>query len=346
VELQLARPVRQALVQRVQHEMAEAYTVCDHPIRLRVWLGAVADEHAAVDAQQLLQDAELALAEAQHAAQREAADAPHTVHYSPALAAQHLQRQAAACAFSQGLAANQFVLSYQPVIDLHSGQLAGVHAELSWQHPTRGQLLPAEFIDEAIEARCADALDLWQLQASTAQFAAWQRSLGASAPAWLSLALSPRLQPPLLARLTQQLEQAGLNAQQLELRWPAQQLAQDEGAAAALQALRDGGLRLALVGLGQASSSLSALPRWPVSTVHIDEHFVQQIESVEAHQVLVKAVVSLASSAGLATVADGISGEPQCTLLRELGVQLGLGTHFGPPVAAAEFEHKALQHRR
>ena len=325
-----------SVVQRLVEEVAEPYTVCDHPVRLRIHLGVVASDEAATDPTLLLADAEWALAQSR--LDGATAATPQPRYFTRELARRHQARCAAATDFQRALDGGEFVLLYQPVMTLASGQLAGVRAELRWRHPVRGLLVADEFRSELAEAGCAATFDAWQLRAATQQFAAWRRELAERAPGWLSVAWSAEAALPSTPALLPWLQEAGLSPAELELRVPESALTLDATAAERLSALRALGLRLSLEGLGQASTSLSALPRLPVTAVAIHRQFVQRAPETEAPRVLVKAIVSLGASLGMASVADGIDSAEQCSTLQGLGVTLGQGAHFAPPLAAAEFE--------
>ena len=325
-----------AIVQRLHREASEAYTVHDHPVRLTLNMGVRSAEPAAADISQLLADAEIAL----HACRELGSAQP--LGFSIELGQRHEARASATAHLRQALHDEQFVLHYQPVMSLAPPRLVGVRAGLRWCHPQRGVLAPAEFPTEFDDPACAAMLDAWQLRQAARQFAAWRQPCGAAAPGWFGLALSSRISADLAALLAQVLDDAELAAPELELCWTEHQLTGDAAAQAGLQVLRDMGVRLSLEGLGQTSPSLSpslsALSRLPVSAVNIGAHFVHQTEHVEAHRMLVLAIVSLAQTQGIVVVADGLQSAAQVQALHELGVQLGQGEHFAPPMAAAAFE--------
>jgi EAL domain-containing protein (putative c-di-GMP-specific phosphodiesterase class I) len=130
---------------------------------------------------------------------------------------------------------------------------------------------------------------------------------------------------------------SGLPANALELRLHAPSLS--AAAVPTLRALREQGLRLLLEGVGQGSATLSALAQLPATAVSIDRHFVRQAVAVEAHRVLVKAIVSLGATLGLVALADGVDTEEQRATMLELGVTLGQGALFAQQAEVAEAVH-------
>ena len=321
----------QGMVRRLYSEASEAYTVQDHPVRLTLNMGVRHAEPAASGLSQWISDAELAL----HAC-RELGSA-HALSFSAELAQQHMARRRAIEHLRQALGDEQFVLHYQPVMALVPPRPVGVRADLHWCHPQRGVLSPAQFQADIDNPACAAMLDEWQLRRAAQQFAAWRGQYGTGAPAWIGLRLSSCMGPQLATQLAQVLKETALVASELELRWTEQEFTRDAAAQTSLQALRAMGVRLSLEGLGQASSSLSALSRLPVAAVTVDAHFVHQVQHVEAHRMLVQAIVSLAHSLDMVTVADGLQSAAQAQALHELGVQLGQGEHFAGPMPAADF---------
>ena len=324
-----------ALVHDLHAEMAEPYTVCNHPLRLRERLAVVPSAAAASDIAQLLLDAERTLADSV-AGPLDAL--PAASYFSPELGQQQAVKRSAKQAFERALSAGEFELRFQPVFELASARFVGMRAHTEWQHPRRGLLAGAELQAEAGAAACAALLDDWQLRQAAS---AWStcRARGAleqaGTPGWISLALSPDIDAP--QRLAEMLKSAALPLSEFELRIGEPLLAADPAAAAALQRLRASGVRLALEGLSQASASLSMLTRLPLSAVTIDRHFVHQAGAVEAHAVLILAIVSLGATLGISTVADGIEDTSQQTLMQELGVELGLGAQLAPTLSAADF---------
>ena len=322
----------QAIVQRLHSEASEAYTVQDHPLQLTLNMGVRSTEPSATDVSQLIGDAELAL----HVC-RELGSA-HAVSFSVELGQHHEARRSATARLHQALEGEQFALHFQPVMTLVPARLAGVRAELRWHHPQRGVLSPEQFQADIDDPVCAAMLDEWQLRRAARQFAAWREQCGAAAPAWIGLSLSSCVGAPLAKQLAHVLADTALGASELELRWTEQAFTGDAAAPAGLQALRAMGVRLSLEGLGQASSSLSALSRLPLAAVTVDAHFVHQVQQVEAHRMLVQAIVRMAQTLGIATIADGLQTAAQAQVLHELGVQLGQGEHFASPMATVEFE--------
>ena len=205
-----------ALVHGLHAEMAEPYTVCNHPLRLRERLAVVPSAAAASDIAQLLLDAERTLADSV-AGQLDAV--PAASYFSPELGQQQALKRSAKQAFERALSAGEFELCCQPVFELASARFVGMRAHTQWQHPQRGLLAGAELQAEAAAAACAALLDDWQLRQAAAVWSTC-RARGALQQAgtsgWISLALSPDIGAP--QRLAEMLESAALPLSEFELR--------------------------------------------------------------------------------------------------------------------------------
>lgn len=342
LDLRLADPgaatLRHALVQRLFEEMADAYTVQDHPLTLRASLGVAAPE----------QDApEHAWRDTWAARDLACRRGGGIVIFNPELGARLAAARTLGDALAAAQASGDLGIHYQPVVELASGQLIGLRAEPVWQHGERGTLSHATYMAEAEALDCAVPAAEAAWRQALAQLATWRRELGARCPPWVSLPgwacvweredLAPFVQD-LLA-------ETGLPASALQVSLAEPLLAAGDGVVAQVSALRAIGVAVVLEGLGQASASLSWLARLPVSAVAIDRMFVAELPGHEAHQVLVKAIVSLADTQGLATCADGVESAEQRDALLALGVQSAQGRWLGERRAAAA-THDWLEQRR
>ena len=339
----------QAMAERLHAEMRDAYTVLDHPLRVHAAVGVAAGAAAGLaatrDAEQTLQDAELAL----ELALRDAS----VVHFTPAMREQRARELAQAAELRRALMRGEFSLVYQPVIDLappHCGRIATVVAELRWTHATRGVLARCDFANEVELAGAGALIGVHTLRLAAQQFEQWSERLteqsteqcqGRSAdlaPPRLALALWPGQldDPDFVTMLLASLVELNLPPSQLELSLVEAQ-ASTAAQREALAALREHGVQITLDGLGSASPSLTALQALPLSVVRIGRGFVAQAAQVEAHHVLIKAIVSLADAQGMLTRAEGVDSAAQRALMAELGATQAQGEHLGAAMPAADF---------
>lgn len=338
LDLRVADPgaldARRALVQRLFEEMADAYTVYDHPLALPASLGVVEPEFTG--SSDALRDA--------HATRDLArGQGGGIVFYSPELgrrlAAARTMRDALEAAITSGA----LHLEFQPVVALagdRAGLVIGLRAQAVWQHPQLGRREQADFMPAAEDHGCADRVADFVWRSALAQLADWRSRRGERCPPWVVVpgwACSWR-RDDLVSGVQQLLAELQLPASALQVSLAEPLLATDDSLPARVQALRALGVAVVLEGLGHASASLSWLSRLPVSAVAIDHGFVATLPGHEAHQMLVKAIVSLADAQGISTCADGVERDEQRQALAALGVQSAQGPHLGPALAGPAFE--------
>jgi EAL domain-containing protein (putative c-di-GMP-specific phosphodiesterase class I) len=238
----------------------------------------------------------------------------------------------------QALLRDELFLAYQPVVDLATQRLVGVEALVRWMHPTRGLLMPGEFIAVAEESGLIDALGERVLRLACRQFVQWEAELGAGAPRHMAVNLS-RAQlkrPGLAGEVSALLAATGMSPTRLQLEITESLAAQDECIQATLRELKSLGVKLALDDFGTGYSSLACLHLLPVDTVKIDRSFVTHAQTVEYHRVLIEATIRVARTLGMRTVAEGIETTAQAALMRQLCCDAGQGYLYGRPMAPAD----------
>jgi diguanylate cyclase (GGDEF)-like protein/PAS domain S-box-containing protein len=236
----------------------------------------------------------------------------------------------------RALARDEFVVHYQPIVDFETGQAKGVEALVRWNHPTRGLLGPVEFISIAEETGAIVPLGAWVLGEACRQTAAWRRTHVAAADLGVSVNLSTRqlLEADLVVQVRDILEHSGLEPAALTLELTEGSLMQDvDETVVKLRALKDLGVRLAIDDFGTGSSSLGYLQRFPIDALKIDKSFVDGIASDDSEDpALVRAIVQLAATLSLDTIAEGIEGADQLDELRSAGCRSGQGYLFARPL--------------
>ncbi|WP_432564786.1 putative bifunctional diguanylate cyclase/phosphodiesterase [Kineococcus sp. SYSU DK003] len=236
----------------------------------------------------------------------------------------------------RGIAEGQLRLLYQPQIQLDDGRLRGVEALVRWQHPVRGLLSPAEFIDIAEQSGLVHELGAWVLDAAVQQAAQWARD-PSCATVDVSVNLSTRqlTDPGLVDLVTQTLSRHRLPAHLLVLEVTETALVADPDAAAAtLTALKDLGVGISVDDFGTGYASLTYLQRFPVDELKIDRSFVTGLGASDGDTGIVRACVQLAHAVGIRAVAEGVETEEQRELLAGMGCEVGQGYLFSRPVGA------------
>jgi diguanylate cyclase (GGDEF)-like protein/PAS domain S-box-containing protein len=242
----------------------------------------------------------------------------------------------------RALVRGEFVLHYQPIVDLATGKLTGVEALVRWLHPTQGLIMPGGFIPVAEETGMIVPLGVWVLGEACRQAREWRDRFPETSAISMSVNLSMRqlLEPDLVPRVAEVLSEMRLDHGQLILEITEGSLLQDVGETAEkLGALKELGARLALDDFGTGSSSLGHLRHFPIDVLKIDKSFVDGLgdEGSDA-SALVRAIIELAKTLRLTTVGEGIETADQLTQLRLAGCDLGQGYLFARPLAREGLE--------
>ncbi|MGH9132798.1 MAG: putative bifunctional diguanylate cyclase/phosphodiesterase, partial [Ilumatobacteraceae bacterium] len=228
-------------------------------------------------------------------------------------------------------------LFYQPEIDLRTGDCTGVEALVRWQHPKRGLLAPIHFIPLAEENGLILPLGAWVLRTACQQAAAWRNQKGAPRSVSVNLSAREIVQPDLVTRVSEALDQSGLDPSALRLEITETSIMDDpEGAAEVLASLRDLGVRLDIDDFGTGYSSLLYLRRYAVDFLKIDRSFVAGLGQNHQDDAIVASVIDLAHAFDIGVVAEGIETMDQAERLHEMGCDFGQGFLWARPVPASE----------
>jgi diguanylate cyclase (GGDEF)-like protein/PAS domain S-box-containing protein len=244
--------------------------------------------------------------------------------------------------------AEEFVLHYQPIVELLTGAVLGVEALVRWQHPTRGLLPPSEFIHLAEETGRIVDIGSWVLAEACCQTATWRQRVPGAAGLVVSVNVSTRQvrRPGLREDVEAALAGSGLAPQDLTLEITESVLARRrEEMTSILEDVTSRGVRLALDDFGTGYSSLSLLQDLPVHTLKIDRSFVQSVGAEGGRAPFVRAIVELAEALELTVVAEGIEDVAQVVGLRRLGCRVAQGFYFAKPLAPEELESFLRENR-
>ena len=250
-----------------------------------------------------------------------------------------LERLELRAALEQAVAEEQFVLRYQPIVDLDTAVPVGFEALVRWQHPTRGVVAPAGFIDVADESGLIVPIGRWVLHQALATAARWQHT---QPPGWMqyvSVNVSARQfrATGFVDEVRTALLASGVQPGTLMLEITESLLLRDDDQIRAdLNALRELGVRLAIDDFGAGYSSLSYLRQMPIDVLKIDKSFIDDMVGSHQQRAIVGAIVQLAQTLNLAVVAEGIEEAEHRDLLRQLGCPYGQGFLFSRPLSEVD----------
>lgn len=236
----------------------------------------------------------------------------------------------------RALERGEFLLHYQPKVQLASGAMIGMEALLRWQHTQRGLVPPLEFIPALEESGQIVAVGDWVIEEACRQLAAWSGAGLQPLPVAVNLSARQFRRRDLDRVIQALLAEHGLSPALLELEITESSLMDDpKDAIRQLQALREAGLRISVDDFGTGYSSLAYLTRLPVSTLKIDRAFVNAAITEPGSAAIVRMVIDMAQRLHFDVVAEGIESRQHVDFLVQYGCEQGQGYHFGRPVTAA-----------
>ncbi|AGZ43170.1 putative bifunctional diguanylate cyclase/phosphodiesterase [Actinoplanes friuliensis] len=329
--------VAEEVAERIVNVLSQPVEVSDGLGGSHIVSGAasvgVATSHDATSPTELLRHADLALYLAKGAGKAT------WQRYRSDLHTAMVERLALRTSLLEAIDAQQFVLQYQPIVNVRTQAVVGVESLVRWQHPERGLLAPYHFIELAEESGAIVGLGAWVLRESLRQFAAWHASDPEMALRYVSVNVSARQfrQPGFVDQVSQALEDAGARPEWLLLEITESLVLRDaEQVWTDLKALRALGVRIAIDDFGTGYSSLSYLRQLPVDVLKIDKSFIDDILDSKQQRALVDAIVTLARNLDLTVVAEGIEDAAQRAMLERMGCPYGQGYLFSKPVWPAE----------
>ncbi|MDN5781470.1 MAG: EAL domain-containing protein, partial [Luteimonas sp.] len=277
----------------------------------------------------LLQAADTAMYEAKRRGKQQ------FVFYSHEMTRRARQRMATDTELRDAVKSRQFVLFYQPQIDLRTGRMVAVEALIRWQHPRRGLVPPDQFLAAAERLNLMQALGLWVLQTACAQLTAWHETgLGALR---MAVNISPAhfQHPRFAAEVAAVLRNTALEPNRLEIEITEEMARDPDAHVSACEALTRLGVRVAIDDFGVGYSSLSMLKRLHVHTLKIDQRFVRDVMQDHRKALMLGGIASMAKGLELETVIEGVETPEQLELVHGLGCPLAQGYYFARPLPAS-----------
>ena len=318
---------------RIRASLKTPVEIGGHNIQVEASFGVAYPPAEAVGPEDLLRNANIALHRAKHLGRN------RMVVYKRSMHAAAIEILSMENDIRSGLAAGEFYMLYQPTFSLAKRRLRGFEALLRWRHPLRGNVGPAEFIPVAEESGSIFELGGFALDRACREMADFLRANPEIGPLSLSVNLSPRqfARQGLFEQIDQALAASGLPPKSLVLEITESSIMKHpEASANILTRIKARGVGIAIDDFGTGYSSMSALQHLPLDSLKIDRSFVSRITESAEDREIVRAIITLAASLHLGTVAEGIETEEQRQVLQDLGCELGQGFLCAAAVALNE----------
>ncbi|CAA7616354.1 PAS:GGDEF [Magnetospirillum sp. LM-5] len=316
----------------VQDALLEPFLLQGHEISLPVDIGISVFPRDGDEALELLRNAEMAL----HQVKKRPDE--RLGFFDAAMSFAVSERMTLERSLRDALKVGQFELFYQPQVKLKEMRLVGAEALIRWRHPELGIIGPDKFIPVAEQTGLIVEMGRWVLESACAELRSWDRQ--GLPPLRLGVNISGRQfhEADLADTVAGVIADSGINPRQLDLELTESMLMADgESTLRLLRQLADLGVSLSIDDFGTGYSSLAYLKRFPVNTVKIDRAFVRDLDHDEDGRVIANAIISLAHSLSLSTIAEGVETESQAALLARHGCDEIQGYLIGRPVPATDF---------
>jgi diguanylate cyclase (GGDEF)-like protein len=266
--------------------------------------------------------------------------------FAPAMSAFARERLELENGLRRALTHNEFVLHYQPKVDVRSGGVDSAEALIRWRHPTRGLTAPMDFIPLAEESGLILPIGEWALREACRQAYAWQAAGLRPLRVAVNLSAQQFRQKRLVETVQSALTDARLEPRYLELELTESAVMHDaEQSIETLRQLSDLGVRISVDDFGTGYSSLSYLRRLPLDRLKIDRAFIREVATSRDDAAIVRAIVSLAHHLHLKVIAEGVETPDQLAFLLELGCDQYQGYHFSAPVPNNVFVSMLREHQ-
>lgn len=313
--------------------LAQPMVIEGHDIKISACCGMAFFPAQTQDALDLVSNADLALAEAKRSGRGSVL--PFLQEFRSAATF----RRSHGLELHRAVEAGEFMLFYQPQINLASGNLMGAEALIRWRHPERGILPPATFLPALEKSPLVTAVGAWLLNEACAQAAYWRRNGAPTMRMGVNLFGAQFRNGDLAAEVVALLQRHGLPPDALELEVTENiVLEKNSTALSTLQTLADTGVGVAFDDFGTGYASLSLLKSFPLTRIKIDYSFVKGMLASKRDAAVIRAILDMANSFDLQTIAEGIETEEQKLYLAGEKCEEGQGYLFSKPLSVAQFE--------
>ena len=317
---------------RILKAVAEPQSIDLHDLHITTSIGMSVYPDDGLDAETLIKNADTAMYQAKENGRQS------YQFFNPAMNARAVERQSIEESLRRALERQEFVLHYQPKLNLKTGEIVGAEALLRWTHPTRGSVSPAQFIPVAEDCGLMVPIGNWALREACKQTRVWADASLPLVTIAVNVSAMEFRQESFLEGVYAILKDTGMNPRLLELELTEGVLMKRaESAASVLQALRASGVQIAVDDFGMGYSSLSYLRKFPIDALKIDQSFVRQITTTPDDTTIVRAIISMGQSMKLRVIAEGVETLEELAFLQAHHCDEGQGYYFSRPVPPEQF---------
>jgi diguanylate cyclase (GGDEF)-like protein/PAS domain S-box-containing protein len=316
---------------KIRLAVLEPYTIANHFLHLTASIGVSVYPDDGADPETLIRCADTAMYHAKEKGRNNSQFFKDEMNFHVA------ERQIITGDLRHALARGEFVLEYQPKVNLVSGAISGVEALIRWQHPSRGVLLPLQFIEIAENCGLIVQIGQWALRAACVQAQTWLAANLKFGTIAVNISAVEFSNDNFFDAVCSILESTGLEPRHLELELTETAVMLNfEATSVVLQSLRAMGIRIAVDDFGTGYSNLSYLKRFPINTLKLDKSFVHEIPESANIATIVRSVIHMGHSLHLQVVAEGVENAQQLKFLQAHDCAEGQGYYFSKPVDPSE----------
>ncbi|MEP6884022.1 MAG: EAL domain-containing protein [Gammaproteobacteria bacterium] len=319
------------VAEKIRLAIIEPFSIADHYLHLSVSIGVSVYPDDADNAESLIHCADTAMYHAKEKGRN------NIQYFKDEMSVRAAERQFITEGLRLALSRGEFVLEYQPKVNLTSGEISGIEALVRWQHPQRGLLYPSSFIPIAEDCGLIIPIGQWVLHEACVQAHAWHAAGLAFGTMAVNISAVEFRSDRFYEGVRNVLRTTGIKAHCLELELTETAVMRDyDATSVVLRALSGIGVRIAVDDFGTGYSNLSYLKRFPINTLKLDRSFVNDVPKNADVSTIVRSVIEMAHSLNLQVVAEGIETEQQLDFLRAHHCGEGQGFLFNRPMNAAK----------
>ena len=325
--------------EKILRALSQPYLIDEYELHVTTSIGISVYPEDGADAESLIRNADTALYHAKNKGR------DNYQFFKEEMNARAVERQSLEVDLRRAIKQEEFILHYQPKVNLHTREITGVEVLIRWNHPTRGLILPGTFITIAEDCGLIVQLGQWVLEHACIQARKWIDQ-GSPMPIAINISALEFRNVHFAQHVKNILDQTGLEADFLELEITESVLMKDVNTSESiLQQLKEIGVQIAIDDFGTGYSSLNYLNQFPIDVLKIDQSFVRDISSGNGNDIIVNAVINMGTSLKQKVVAEGIETRAQLAFLSKHDCHEGQGYLLSKPLSAVDLEKVFMQGR-